>query len=928
MAAADYIPLVQSLYLSYFGRPADTLGLANFAAQLEALHAPTTVNELTAAYATTPALKTLIDSFNSSAESAALYTGDNIAFVTAIYNNVLNRAPDFDGLVFWATELNAGRLTKANASLAIMAGAINNTSTQGLIDAQVVANKVTIATNFTTSIDTGPELAGYSGAAAAAAARTMMQTVTSTTTAAAFQATIDATLVAIVEGSVVGKTITLTTGVDTGAGFVGAAGGDTFVANSVLTLASLSALDVLDGGLGNDTLSITDTNAIANVPSATVKNIEKAVVVGALGATMDVSGWTGLTSLTTATSGAVVLTAATTTSVSATNGTTDSVTINGGGGVLAVTNGAGAIDADNAFASAFTSASTVGGTTVAIADYTDGAGAVGSTLKTVSITSNTGAATIKGKGVTTLNLASTTQAATLTNATADHALVLGVNAVTGGATITDATATSVTVNVTGAKSSTASNVNLDMDLVKAMTIDTAAALTLTTTALAADDKLETIVVKGAGSIAAADLTGISTLTSVDASAATGAISVSVDGTASTYTGGSGVDTVTLVATATKAITGGAGTADVLVLNGAAGAAQVGTKATGFEVLSLGAAATGTYDATGFKSLAQGAVTAAVAYSNVGAGATLTVSATPGFATTVGYLDTTGTADVFNLVVTGDAAVTAGSITAAGIETVNITSTDSGSTINAVHTATLVATAATKVTVGGNTALTLTNTGNVAVATFDASGNTTKTGAGGVSFTSANNTGSVSLTGGTGDDVLVAAVTLAGKVATINGGAGDDTVTGGLGLDVLNGGTGDDIVTGGGLADAMTGGGGLDTFAFVDVTDSAPSTYDTITDFVANTATVDGDLIEFAAAMFGATAASVQVSVAANGSLALAALGAATKTLNIINISLDASTGTLYVDGTGAVAGTADGTADMALILTGVTTITDAAFTIV
>jgi S-layer protein len=916
MAAADYIPLVQSLYLSYFGRPADTLGLANFSAQLDALHAPTTVNELTAAYKTTPALKTLIDSFGTSAESAALYTGDSVAFVTAIYANVLNRTPDFDGLVYWATEINAGRLTKANASLAIMAGAINNTSTQGLIDAAVVANKVTIATNFTTAIDTGAELAAYSGNAAAATAREMMKTVTSTTTAAAFQATIDATLLALVDSSVVGRTITLTTGIDTGANFVGGAGGDIFQATSDAGAATLSALDLLDGGTGIDTINITSTVAISPV-AATVKNIEKATVVGADDVDLDVSGWTGLTSAVVSAAGQVDLEAADTTALSVTSSTADSITIVGGGGVLSVTSDGGAVDAtaDNAFTSvSVTDASTV--------DITDDS-ADSDTLTTVSVSGNTGLATLTGDAITTVTLASTTADATIVNADDEHTLTLNLNAVTS-ALITDATAAAAVVNVTGAKTTTATEVDLDLTTATALTVNTGAALTLTTTALAAADVLETMTITGAGSVAG-DFSAFTNLATITATASTGANTLSIDGTATAYAGGSGVDTITLLATATETVTGGAGTADVLVLNGVQAAAQVGTLATGFEVLQLGALANGTYDAIGFSKLKHGAVAGAVTYTNVGANATLTINAAPTAAAVVGYEVTSGTSDVLNLVISAAATIAANQVTAAGIETIAITSTDTTTAFDALHTATLVATAATKVTVGGNAGLTLTNAGNVLVATMDASANTA-TGTG-VQFVSANVSGNVALTGGTGHDTLNAGATIGTKVATINGNAGNDIITGGAGNDVINGGTGNDNITGGAKADALTGGTGNDVFNFELAADSAPSTYDTIADFSAKTASAAGDTINFDAAAFGAAAVSAQVSVAANGSLALAALGSMSKTINIVNIALDASTGTLYIDGNDiGNTGTADGTADMAIILTGVTTITTAAFT--
>jgi hypothetical protein len=69
---------------------------------------------------------------------------------------------------------------------------------------------------------------------------------------------------------------------------------------------------------------------------------------------------------------------------------------------------------------------------------------------------------------------------------------------------------------------------------------------------------------------------------------------------------------------------------------------------------------------------------------------------------------------------------------------------------------------------------------------------------------------------------------------------------------------------------------------------------------------------------------------ANGTLALAALGAATTGAAVLNAALDAATGTLYIDGYNQAGDTggADGTADMAILLTGVSTITADAFVLV
>lgn len=196
MAAADYTSVVEQLYVSYFGRPADTYGLANFSAQLAAMNAPTTLAGInTAAQSGNAPLAALVNSFNTSPESVALYgtgTGDiEISkFVTAIYTNVLNRQPDLDGLKFWKGEIMNGHLSKANAALAITQGALDNTTDQGKIDAAIVQNKMLVATDFTSVLNTAELINAFSGDAAAAAARTLLTTVNDTTDLVAFHQTV------------------------------------------------------------------------------------------------------------------------------------------------------------------------------------------------------------------------------------------------------------------------------------------------------------------------------------------------------------------------------------------------------------------------------------------------------------------------------------------------------------------------------------------------------------------------------------------------------------------------------------------------------------------------------------------------------------------------------------------------------------------
>ncbi len=186
-AASSYAATVQELYLAYFGRPADPTGLANFENALASANAPTDIGGLAAAYATNPAVKNLIDSFGTSQESQVLYgNGNATSFVTAVFQNVLGRQPQASGLSYWAGAINSGALSQGDAALSIMAGARTNTSPQGLIDAQLIANRVAVATQFTSRVSYWAPNGQYSGSLAASVARNTMNAVDSTTNVAAY----------------------------------------------------------------------------------------------------------------------------------------------------------------------------------------------------------------------------------------------------------------------------------------------------------------------------------------------------------------------------------------------------------------------------------------------------------------------------------------------------------------------------------------------------------------------------------------------------------------------------------------------------------------------------------------------------------------------------------------------------------------------
>ncbi|MGZ3183056.1 MAG: FKBP-type peptidyl-prolyl cis-trans isomerase [Telluria sp.] len=190
-AAAEYFPTIQKIYIGYFGRPADPAGLAWFANNLASLNVATDLASINGLSSTNATVQALVDVFSNSQESQDLYAGDNSAFLDAVYRNLFNRAADPAGKAYWLDLLNKGQMTRGRAALNIMDGALTT-------DKDIIDMKTQIATNFTNSLDLGPEKRAYSGNSANATVRTMLGGVDNTTNPSTFQANIDATIAALV----------------------------------------------------------------------------------------------------------------------------------------------------------------------------------------------------------------------------------------------------------------------------------------------------------------------------------------------------------------------------------------------------------------------------------------------------------------------------------------------------------------------------------------------------------------------------------------------------------------------------------------------------------------------------------------------------------------------------------------------------------
>jgi hypothetical protein len=154
--ATTYFIDIQTLYVSYFGRPADVAGLTYWESVAEADHGTAAV---AAAFAQTDEYKT---------SHAGM---DSYHVIAATYENLFGREPDAAGLQYWGAALAQGSVSVDAAIGAIAAGA------QGR-DLKILDNKVAAATAFTADLDTTAEMLGYTGAIANARAKAFLATIT------------------------------------------------------------------------------------------------------------------------------------------------------------------------------------------------------------------------------------------------------------------------------------------------------------------------------------------------------------------------------------------------------------------------------------------------------------------------------------------------------------------------------------------------------------------------------------------------------------------------------------------------------------------------------------------------------------------------------------------------------------------------------
>ena len=123
---------IGQLYVGYFGRAADPVGLNYWVQQLQG----------------GMSLTAIANSFAVQPEATALYSylaaptvGDPAAFITAIYQDLFNRGPDAAGLAYWINQLTVQGTPPGQMVLNIISGA------QGS-DKTTIENKTHVAVDY------------------------------------------------------------------------------------------------------------------------------------------------------------------------------------------------------------------------------------------------------------------------------------------------------------------------------------------------------------------------------------------------------------------------------------------------------------------------------------------------------------------------------------------------------------------------------------------------------------------------------------------------------------------------------------------------------------------------------------------------------------------------------------------------------------
>jgi hypothetical protein len=258
MATQQQIDDLAALYAGYFNRAADPAGLQFWIDQIDGGRE----------------FSTIAADFAASPEAEALYpylTTPGVSsprvFITSIYENLFNRAPDAAGLAFWSGVLADGTVSVGDFIAAIINGAVDDPA-EGTFDKTTLDNKIDVSLHYADAASNTPGFT-YDAAAAAAAVAVLDGVTYDPATVVEGRLEVDAFLNH--------ETLTLTAGVDV---LVAAAANAVFDAHLAIANEGFSAVqtlqgqDVLTGGNGFNVLNA-DLNGTGTSYNPTISNIQQ-----------------------------------------------------------------------------------------------------------------------------------------------------------------------------------------------------------------------------------------------------------------------------------------------------------------------------------------------------------------------------------------------------------------------------------------------------------------------------------------------------------------------------------------------------------------------------------------------------------------------------------------------------------------------------
>jgi len=467
--------------------------------------------------------------------------------------------------------------------------------------------------------------------------------------------------------------------------------------------------------------------------------------------------------------------------------------------------------------------------------------------KSVEIASSTATAAVTGIGSTAVALKATGNAAGVTFSFANAAVVGTADSAT--LTLTSQNG-DVTINSDGSGGVETVNIVADSGNSSVGTFSVANASGTSTA--------KTLKVTGAGTLtlgtaaaAAADSIELAaSITTIDLSGATGAITLFTDAANPTITGGAANDVINVNAAGTASVVGGAGddrfnfydfasgtgtaptntwdaadtidggdgTADVLALEDATFSAQatLATKVSNIErvtiVDSLAGNGNATYFGAGVNRLTLNGTGGGNSITVNGGDFTISLTGATGGATTI-VSDGSGTADsvtILQSITAGTSALANSAIIGTGVETLTIGAASAAPT--SVTTVTLTGTGGSATKFGLSGAYGFTTTGAIEAKTIDASALTVGVSTNGLVMGVASSVNTAqTILGSGGIDTLLGS----SGSDSIVGGAGNDAITSGAGNDTVLGGDGNDTITFGAnlfTGDSVDGGDGTDTLS--------------------------------------------------------------------------------------------------------------------